>query len=734
MRTVSADFKTAIKTAGRQLKAYVTDGEDEITEVDDLKSLKITSEGGLCRTVLRQAEAIYFGEHEYLDSYVNIGIGVLLPDTSTEYIDYGGFKVVEVKQDIASGITTAKLYDRMYEGLQKYALEPEYPITTFELVGSICTELGWDIAVESFPNDDISITSNIFENSDVSYRDVLNMIAEASGSIVYFNEDDELDFRQIEDAVLETLTSANLISLKLEPVYGELNSVVLSRQPQEDNIADTDDESIATYGTNEFKIVNNLIMDTDRESYIEAISGELFGIMYYPFEAETEGLGYFEIGDRVKVTDLASTEYEVLIMNISLSMAGGLKETLSAETPEKSTTDYDYAGILGKTIKDTQIIVNKQDGEIQIINSTMETVAIITRQATAPVDPEINNLWFNTSDNAIYIWNGEEWTITGLTIEDLGNYYTKGETNAEIQVVADAIQLSVENLDTRVGDTEVDIDGNAVDIIDVQSDIASLELRADGLEIDVESVGGTNLLKNSVGLKGSIEEWRKFDAEGVIIDADNDGTVVNTSSVVENTESGSAIRIEEQFIIQTASTIIGMPYTFYCRFNKLEGLDLDITGAGETLEITAGDYVDETWAVFKYEFTANSDQTEVKISNVDSGAGAYAILSDMVLKAGIVSGWVQAPNEVYGSNFRFDKDGFSVTSPTDNFKALLDNTKLAMYDTTSGDRTLALFSKDAGLITSLIAQDEFTIQRYENSEKSTRFIPTSTGCMITVNS
>jgi len=177
-----------------------------------------------------------------------------------------------------------------------------------------------------------------------------------------------------------------------------------------------------------------------------------------------------------------------------------------------------------------------------------------------------------------------------------------------------------------------------------------------------------------------------------------------------------------------------MPYTFYLRFKKLLDLDLTITGVTGTLSITAGDYVDETWAVYQYQFVANSGITEVKISNVDSGEGAYAILSDMVLKAGIVSGWVQAPNEVYGKNYRFDASGFSVTSPTDNFKAVLDNTKLGIYDTTgTTDRVLALFSKDAGLITRLVAQEEFQIQRYQNSEKATRFIPTDTGCMITVN-
>lgn len=734
MYTITDNFKTAIRGSARQVRARILNGEDIIADTDDLQSLEIISDGSLCRTVMRQAKCVYFGDHNMLGNWVSPEVGVVLPNATTEYINYGGFKVVEVTEDIGGLTSTAKLYDRMYEALQPYALTPTYPITLLQLLQAICTELGWTLATTTFANSTISIERELFTESQLTYRQVLDMIAEASGTIIFFNKDDELELKTISDSVLETLTTGDLISLKLETMYGELNSVVLSRQPQEDNIVQKDDESIAIYGLNEFKIVNNYILDNDRETYITPIFNVLNGIKYYPFKAQTIGLGYYEVGDRIKVTDLGGNQYEVLVMNINLKVSGSLIETIEAKIPEKTSTNYDYAGIIGRTIKNTEIKVDKQQGEIQLLNSKMEIVAIIPRQTTAPENPEINDLWLNTNENVLYIYTGEQWLATAVTPSDLEDYYTKGETTVEIGLVADAIRLSVEELDTRLSTAENDINTAEGEIIDVKQDVASLELRADSLELNIESVGGTNLLKNSAGLKGSIEEWQKFDAEGNLLDINNNGTTVSTSDIMENTESGSGIRIEEQYVVQSVQTIIGMPYTFYLRFKKLLNLDLTITGVTGTLSITAGDYVDETWAVYQYQFVANSGITEVKISNVDSGEGAYAILSDMVLKAGIVSGWVQAPNEVYGKNYRFDASGFSVTSPTDNFKAVLDNTKLGIYDTTgTTDRVLALFSKDAGLITRLVAQEEFQIQRYQNSEKATRFIPTDTGCMITVN-
>jgi len=735
MYDVTSDFKLAMRGSARKVRARVVNGDDTIADTDDLQSLEITSEASLCRTVMRQAKAVYFGDHNMLGNWVFPEIGVVLPDTSVEYANYGGFIVTEVEENIGSAISTVKMFDRMYEALQRWDLEPTYPITVLQLVQAICTQLSWTLATTTFPNSTISITADLWSESQMTYRDILNQVAELSGSIIYFNEDDELEIRQISASVLETLAVGDLNSLKLEPVYGELNSVVLSRMPQEDNIVQQDTESIETYGLNEFKIVNNYIVDGDRETYITPIYTALNGLMYYPFEAETIGLGYFETGDRIKVTDLASNTFEVIVLGIDLKVSGGLKEVLKAVVPEKSTTPYQYAGIIGQTIKNTEIIVDKQQGEIDLLTEEIATAMTLPKQATPPESPEVNDMYLDTDDNVIYIWDGDSWEATGLTTDDLTDYYTKDETDAQINLTADQINLSVEATQTTATSAQALAEENSSEIVDVQSELAQLQLDKDSLEIAIQGIGGTNLIKNSVGLKGSIEEWQEFDGNGVLLDADNDGTILDTSDVKENSESGSAIRIDEQFIVQTIPTIVGGSYTLFLRFKKLEDLDLTITGVSGTIPITAGSYVDETWAIFKYVFTATDTTTTIKITNVDSGTGAYGIITDIVCKLGEVNGWVQAPNEVYGSNFKFDKDGFSVTSLTDTFKATLDNTKLGIYDTSGGsDKNIALFSKDSGLITSLVAQDELVLQRYENSTKATRFIPTATGCMITVNS
>lgn len=241
MIPVSSDFKTQIKKAGRQLNNYIDLDGSKIYGSDDLLSLKISSSSDLCKSVMRYAEAIYFNSHDYLDKYVHLGLGVVLVDHSTEYLDYGSFKVIlPITYDKAANTTKIVMYDKMYEAQKLLNLEPiydiVYPCTVLDLLEAICTKLDWTLVTTTFPNSDFPIGSDLLSGQKLTYRNVLDMIAEAAGSIILFNNDDELIVKTVDDSVLESLDSNTLISLKIEQQYGPINTIVLSREPQEDNI------------------------------------------------------------------------------------------------------------------------------------------------------------------------------------------------------------------------------------------------------------------------------------------------------------------------------------------------------------------------------------------------------------------------------------------------------------------------------------------------------------------
>lgn len=564
-----------------------------------------------------------------------IEIVISTSENITEYIDYGEFKVVSQEINEGNGNVKLKLYDKMYEANQAYDLTPSYPITLIDLWDLICTRFSWVSGIEGLVNGTLPIADEPFSESKLTFRQILDQIAEASGSIIYFDTDDELVAKSLDvTGSSETLTSSDLFTLKLSPIYQELNSLVLSRSPQEDNIAEQDAESIALYGTHEVKFFNNLILDPDRETYITPIFEQLNGLTYYPFEARTVGLGYLQVGDRIKVTDPSDNEYEVMIFKIDLLVDGGIRETISGTEPSKTSTNYNYAGIIGQTIKNTEIIVDRQEGEIILINE---------------------------------------------------------------------------------------------DITNIESNVATLTQTTEDIQIGISTSGGENLLKNSVGLKGTIEEWQNLDENGDPIDIRNDATVIRSTDVSNNTTSNCAISIEDQFIQQSVSTIDEESYTFYCRFKKVGDCVLTINGTEYDVDTTG--YVDNTWGEFSQEIVMGTNSTIIKL---ETATGDSCVLSDMVFKIGTANGWIQAPNEVYGVNFRFDKDGFSLESLSSSFRSVLDNEKLTIYNT-STSKTMAQFSVDSALMTDAIVQDSLTIQRYENSASAVRTLPTSTGGILVIN-
>lgn len=660
MITTSSAFKTAAKAVSKTVKSKLTDGTHLITGDDDLISFKLTGTGSICKSVMRKLEAKYLGAHTYLGTRVTPSYGVKIAGGSISYIDYGAFEIITQETDQGTDEVTITGYDSMYEANQPYDLVPTYPMTLGDFLTAICTRLGWTQNGTTFNNSTLTLTGELFSESHLTFRQILDQIAQTAGSIIYFNTSNQLVVKQIEKSTMvETLDKDILSSLKLQTKYGPINSVVLSRQPQEDDIVQVNQTSIDADGLTEVKIVNDLIVDADRTTYLPVIFSALSALYFYPFEAKTiSGLGYFEIGDRIVVQDPGGNSYQVIIFDLTVEVGPGISETLKAVKPDLTSTPYQYAGFMGQQIKNTQIIVDKQAGEIDIINETVDGA------------------------------------VSSIAV-----------TNAAITSVVSQVNSNVDTIET------------------IQEDLASLTQTADAIQVSIQGIGGVNLLTNSTGLKGTITEWLQSSPP-----ANNNGTIVQTSDVATNTESHSGIQITNQYITQTFPTISGQTYTFYCRFKKTGTATVTITGVG-TINLTG--VADGNWGVFKLQFTAAGSSTTLTLA---TGAGVTCIISDAVVKLGDVSGWIQAPNEVYGTNFRFDKDGFSITSTLNKFKSQLDSAKLAVFDTSSGsDREVMNVSNSSAKLTGLISQGETIIQRVGISAGAMRIIPTNTGAQIVIN-
>jgi hypothetical protein len=122
-------------------------------------------------------------------------------------------------------------------------------------------------------------------------------------------------------------------------------------------------------GAKEIKIINNQIIDKRREDVLPTIYSKLLGLRYTPFDIKTEGLGYFEVYDGFTIKDPNNETITVLMTDKSLTLDGGISETLKGMTPDKTETDYSKAGGITKLLSNTTLQVDKQRGEIEALVS-----------------------------------------------------------------------------------------------------------------------------------------------------------------------------------------------------------------------------------------------------------------------------------------------------------------------------------------------------------------------------
>ena len=270
---------------------------------------------------------------------------------------------------------------------------------------------------------DWQITKELWENIEgITYRDIFQQVAQATGSTCIIH-DDKVYFKPIQktnvssqtmigqavlgkavlgqgnlDYTLETLTYDNLFKLKLEALYGGINSVVLSRTPiVGEDVYLQNEADVQANGLTEFKIENNEIIDKDRENAITPIYDALNGISYYPFEATTEGLGWYEIGDNFNIINDKGYVFNTTLFNYTITVDGSVKETLKTTAESKTQTQYQYATTISKQLqKNTEIIVNKQE---QYIKSIVEEKENGINKRLSTIEQDIENINFNVQNS-----------------------------------------------------------------------------------------------------------------------------------------------------------------------------------------------------------------------------------------------------------------------------------------------------------------------------------------------
>ena len=400
MKTHSQDFKDNICLLGKQQEVKITyteNDEEKVLTGEDINNATPHYKADLLKSVMKELD---------LDSNVDIPVNTeinfqygLLVDNEYEYLDYGNYIVFSSEKQEDTLSYKIKCYDKLIYSMKPYEnMNIVYPTTIRSYINSLCNYLGITFASAGieFTNYNKTIPTELYldsQGNDLGYtfRDVLDELAQVTGSVVCVNNNDELEIRYINNTN-DTIDEEYLkdINVNFGEKYGPINTVILSRSADADKISLSnpsnlpDDEKIA------IEIKDNQIMNfNNRDEFLPALLNRLYGTEYYLNDFTSTGIVYYDLMDKYNV-QIGENTYNCLMLNNEVNIDQGLEEQIHTNIPETSDTDYSKTDKTDRRINQTYLIVDKQNQRIDSVVTNVTEQNDKISQITQTVD-ELNS-------------------------------------------------------------------------------------------------------------------------------------------------------------------------------------------------------------------------------------------------------------------------------------------------------------------------------------------------------
>lgn len=523
-KTVQEIMEVMGKTVEATMKLERKNGSSythiaDITQ-EDINEIRYYFDGALYRSVMRCLEVKLKGDWTakakkglLLDSFK---IKATHPEGDSATIGYGGFYIAEAPEyDAAQNLTSVIAYDELYQSMRPYTASLwQSGITVKNYLIAILNKLGINYDTNSFnlmANADKVITSEKYldiENDSTeaayTYRDILDEIAKASGVTFAFKNSLGGDpFKLYAIKPTESgyvIDESNLRSVTIGAKYGPVKGVVLSREPQEDNVfypSNLTDSQTAVKISN-VEIMEDSGNDAYRKQFAKGIYDNVTGTEYYLYDLDSFGIGFLNFGDifTLKVCERTGgtigdeKEYKTIFMRTDMTVSQGVKEKSKLEAPQATSTDYSAAeSASDKLLKKTMIKVDKQeqritalvkesdkkfseftqtvnglDGKIVDTKNDLEakitaTAEAATSQYTALKTEVKENYVANSTYNTFVNQTAEKFSTQAESIKNIkdAGYITEERCNSLIEAQSDKITLSVEE-NLKIGTRNILLD------------------------------------------------------------------------------------------------------------------------------------------------------------------------------------------------------------------------------------------------------------------------------------
>lgn len=355
-------------------------------------------------------------------------------------------------------------------------------LTLLQIVNSMAAQLGVSVSsntASAIVNSSLSYTAAPFDCVEVTYREVLEVIAEATGTVARFDRDGALDLRWRSiptiggnSITINTDTVGNQC-LSIDAAEYSVSKIDLLRA----KFAEGDIGVTVGSGTNEYVITNNLFLNgantTDITNKITPIYNRLNGLaIYNPVNTKMIWDWSIEAGDVVYIVR-GGTTYYVLIFQQTMTWRGG----------------YVVADVLsdGDAVRP---VLDASTRDYYRLDSDMRTLVIEA--------PRINLLGYTTINNGFRVNLDGTFEANGAVIN--GNFVSKGQT-----VNNEPVKTYIEN--GSIG-SSVTINGS--------------DIYAGGILLEAYSgePGSYNLEFQTHGLRAGHVASATYGADGIDIEVD----------------------------------------------------------------------------------------------------------------------------------------------------------------------------------------------------------------------
>lgn len=475
--SVSNEFKNITKKIKQQnIKLSICDGELTVKEIHMMpvhifnalpvwklrkqkviiaKELKYSFDGQLFKTIMKQVEITVKNANEIKDKDINFQYGLFI-NNKFEYIDLGNYFIKDVEDSKKKDEITVTGYDRMIRFMKTFKqseLQLTYPCKMLKLVQKMCEVCGVELYSTDFYNADLDVEEDFFTAQELTYRDVLEKIAQATLTTAFI-EDNKLNLYKVSNDAIEKIDKSYLTDLTIKEKFGPANALVLGRGDVEDNIEETDEKSIVQNGRCEIRFDENEFIEFQREKVIKGMFEQIKGLEYYSFEASDVGVMWLKPCACIELGDKEDSLYKSYYLKANITINTGISSDIEAELPDETNTEYKVTTKEEKKTLKVERLAKKNEGKIQdLVEETSENSKKITKheqdingitQSVSEVKTEVKTVdgkadkAQTTADTAKSTAETAKSTADSTNKNLSNNYYTKTQTENKITQTAES--------------------------------------------------------------------------------------------------------------------------------------------------------------------------------------------------------------------------------------------------------------------------------------------------------